>query len=187
MRGVVLLGLGGLGLVATSALATSSAFGGELTVAGEAAALGSVGLNVALFAGLFRVTTVGSIPTRHLLPGALVGGVAWTVLQVVGGYLVTHQLRGASEVYGFSATVLGLMSWIFLAARLVLYAGETNVVLARRLWPRSIVQPPLTDADRTALADIARQQERRPEESVDVSFDEPADGPAARTGADGQR
>jgi hypothetical protein len=27
-----------------------------------------------------------------------------------------------------------------------------NVVAARRLWPRSIVQPPLTQADRAVLA-----------------------------------
>jgi uncharacterized BrkB/YihY/UPF0761 family membrane protein len=65
------------------------------------------------------------------------------------------------------------MSWIFLGTRIVLYAAEVNVVLARRLWPRSLVQPPLTDADERALAAIARQQERRPEETVEVGFDRP--------------
>ena len=74
-------------------------------------------------------------------------------------------------MYGFFATVLGLMSWIFLGARVALYAAELNVVLARRLWPRSLLQPPLTPADERALGDIARQEERRPEESVDVSFE----------------
>jgi hypothetical protein len=52
-----------------------------------------------------------------------------------------------------------------------LYAAEANVVVTRRLWPRSIVQPPLTDADRRVLSDIAQQEERRPEESVDVGFE----------------
>jgi hypothetical protein len=32
------------------------------------------------------------------------------------------------------------------------YAAEVNVVLARRLWPRAFVQPPLTEADRASLA-----------------------------------
>jgi hypothetical protein len=35
------------------------------------------------------------------------------------------------------------------------------------------VQPPLTPADKRALTDIARQEDRRPEESVDVTFDPP--------------
>jgi hypothetical protein len=41
--------------------------------------------------------------------------------------------------------VLGLLSWIFLGTRVAFYAAETNVVLARRLWPRSLVQPPPVD------------------------------------------
>jgi hypothetical protein len=35
------------------------------------------------------------------------------------------------------------------------------MVLARRLWPRSIVRPPLTDADRTVLPGQALQSQRR--------------------------
>ena len=140
------------------------------------AAVVSALLNALLFVALFRMTTVGEVPLRALVPGAVLGGVVWTGFQALGGYLVGHQLRNASEVYGFFATVLGLMSWIFLGARVVLYAAEANVVFARRLWPRSLVQPPLTEADEQALAALAHQQERRPEESVDVRFDRGADG-----------
>jgi YihY family inner membrane protein len=185
VRGVVVLGLGGVGLVATSVLASVSTFTGELTVSRVAAGAASAALNVALFVAAFRITTVRTIPTRQLLAGAVIGGVGWTLLQAVGGYLVGHQLRNASEVYGFFATVLGLLSWIFLGTRVALYAAEANVVLARRLWPRSLVQPPLTPADKEALSDIVRQEERRPEESVDVSFDDVVDEPAASSEAPG--
>ena len=95
------------------------------------------------------------MPTRTLLPGAVLGGIAWSVLQVAGAYLVAHQLRHASQVDGYFAAVLGLHSWIFLGAQLTLYAAEVNVVWARRLWPRSILQPPLTDADKRAFDDNA--------------------------------
>ena len=183
-RGVIVLGIGGLGLVATSALASVSTFTGELTPARLAAGASAAVLNVLLFVAAFRITTVRTIATRQLLAGAALGGVAWTLLQALGGYLVSHQLRNASEVYGFFATVLGLLSWIFLGARVTLYAAEANVVLARRLWPRSLVQPPLTRADKRALADIARQEERRPEESVDVSFEAPEE-PAVHAEAQG--
>jgi hypothetical protein len=81
-----------------------------------------------------------------------------------------------------------LIFWLYLGAQLSLYAAELNVVLARRLYPRSIVQPPLTEPDREALRELAQKEERRPEERVRVDFvDEDGDrrsrrGPA-REGA----
>jgi uncharacterized BrkB/YihY/UPF0761 family membrane protein len=91
-------------------------------------------------------------------------------MQAIGGYLVAHQLRQTSEVYGFFAIVLGLLLFLSIGAQLTIYAAEVNVVRARRLWPRSIVQPPLTESDRAALREIAQREERRPEERVDVRF-----------------
>jgi Virulence factor BrkB len=64
-------------------------------------------------------------------------------VQAVGGYLAGHNLKHTQAVYGFFAIVLGLMSWLYLSAQVTLYAAEVNVVRARRLWPRSILQPPL--------------------------------------------
>jgi YihY family inner membrane protein len=181
LRGVAVLGVGGIGLLATSALASVSTFGGGFSGERLLAMVASAVLNGLLLIALFRMTTVGSIPLRQLVPGALLGGVAWSCLQALGGYLVGHQLRDASQVYGFFATVLGLASWIFLATRVLLYAAEVNVVVARRLWPRSLVQPPLTDADERALAAIARQEERRPEQTVEVAFDHGDGGRGRRT------
>jgi uncharacterized BrkB/YihY/UPF0761 family membrane protein len=71
----------------------------------------------------------------------LAAGVAWQALQAVGGYLVDHYLRHTSQVYGVFAIVLGLLFWLYLAARLTLYAAELNVIAARQLWPRSVLQP----------------------------------------------
>ena len=96
-------------------------------------------VNVGLFLLAFRVLTPQQIPTRQLLAGALVAGVAWQVLQAVGGFLVGHYLRHTSQVYGGFAIVLGLLFWLYLGARLTLYAAEVNVVAARRLWPRSLL------------------------------------------------
>jgi hypothetical protein len=102
----------------------------------------------------FRVLTPKSIKTRCLVPGAVTAGVAWSILQYIGMALV----------------ILGLIALFFLAAQITLYAAETNVVWERHLWPRSIVQPPLTDADLRVLTDIAMVGERRPEQSVEVSY-----------------
>jgi YihY family inner membrane protein len=172
VRSLAVLGIGGVGLLATSALASVATFSGHLSPGRVGAALASVVLNVVLLGAAFRLTSPRSVGFVQLVPGVVFAAVVWTGLQALGGWFLGHQLRHATEVYGFFATVLGLMSWVFLGARVVLYAAEINVVVARRLWPRSIVQPPLTDADKRTLAAIARQEERRPEQLVEVSFDD---------------
>jgi YihY family inner membrane protein len=125
--------------------------------------------NAGMYLGGFRVLTPKGVRTRSLVPGAIVGGICWTVLQVLGTYLVHHFLHSDS-VYGVFATVLGLMAWIYLAVQITLYSAEINVVLTRRLWPRAIVQPPLTEADRASMALQALQNQRRPEQDVKVTF-----------------
>jgi len=72
------------------------------------------------------------------------------VLQVLGSWLVHHYLH-TDSVYGVFGIVLGLLAWIYLAVQVTVYAAEINVVLSRRLWPRSIVQPPLTEAEAVEL------------------------------------
>ena len=140
---------------------------GAATRAGprSAAIAGSLVVNGVLYVLAFRVLTPKQIGPRGLLPGALAGAAMWTVLQNVGTALVEHQLRNASQVYGTFAAVLGLIAWIYLGANLTMYAAEANVVWARRLWPRSLVPPPLTAADEEVLAAIVKQGQRRPEQT----------------------
>jgi hypothetical protein len=106
---------------------------------------------------------------RRFTSTAFVFGVVKKFGDDNGGALVSNF---GDSVYGVFATVLGLMAWIYLAARVTVYAAEINVVLTRRLWPRAIVQPPLTEADRTSMALQALQNQRRPEQHVEVSFDD---------------
>jgi membrane protein len=131
-------------------------------------------LNLALFMLAFRILTTEDLSWADVRPGAIVAAVAWTILQAVGGYYVSHQLQGASETYGTFATVIGLLAWIYLGAQVTLLAAEINVVKKRRLWPRAIVQPPLTEADERALTHYAKQEERRPEEDVNVRIEDKA-------------
>jgi YihY family inner membrane protein len=126
--------------------------------------------NIGLYWLAFRVLTPTAVNSHDLLPGAVLGGTGWTALQAVGVYLVGHNLRHAGQVYGTFAVVLGTLTWIYIGSQLSLYAAEANVVLTNRLWPRSIVQPPLTDADKEVLDRIAAVGERRPEQRVESSF-----------------
>ncbi len=136
----------------------------------------SVLVNLVLYLLAFRILTPKQVATRHLYLGAAAGGIAWTLLQLLGGYLVSHELRNTSQVYGFFAVVLGLLSWIYLGARILIYSAEINVVASRRLWPRSIAGPPWTPADREVLSALSKQQDRLRDEHITVGFDDNEDG-----------
>ncbi|MEP7033838.1 MAG: YihY/virulence factor BrkB family protein, partial [Actinomycetota bacterium] len=88
----------------------------------------SLVLNFVLFMLAFRILTTEDLSWADVRPGAIIGAVAWTVLQALGGYYVAHQLKGASDTYGTFATVIGLLAWIYLGAQVTLYAAEVNVV-----------------------------------------------------------
>jgi YihY family inner membrane protein len=170
-RAAEFIGLLGIGVVVTTLLAGLNAYGRNAAIFVVLTEVAAAAVNAGMYAAAFRVLTPKGVPTRKLLPGAVVGGIAWTVLQVLGTYLVQHFVHSGSA-YSIFATVLGLVAWINLVAQVTVYAAEVNVVLARRLWPRSIVQPPLTEADRASMALQALQNQRRAEQRVEVSFDD---------------
>lgn len=170
-RSIAFLAVLGVGLILTTGLATGvpSAHGAFVLTLG--AGVVSAALNFGEYLFTFRVLTPHAVPLRQLIPGAALGGTAWTVLQELGGLVVGHYLRHDSAVYGMFGIVLGLLAWLYIIVQVTVYAAELNVVLARRLWPRAIVQPPLTQADRRSMASQAEQNQRRPEQHVEVHFD----------------
>jgi YihY family inner membrane protein len=170
-RSLTFLGLLGVGVIVTTLLAGLNTYGHNSAwlVVGADVLAGAA--NVAMYIAAFRILTPKSVPTRSLLPGAAVGGILYTMLQILGTFLVHHYAHSDSA-YGIFATVLGLIAWIYLAVQITVYAAEINTVLAHRLWPRSIVQPPLTEADQASLALQALQNRRRPDQHVHVTFDD---------------
>jgi hypothetical protein len=66
------------------------------------------------------------------------------------------------------------MVWLHLGAQLTVYAAEINVVVARKLWPRSLFGDPDQPADQKTLRALAKVEERSPVEQVDVQFEPPA-------------
>lgn len=166
-----LLGAGALGTTILSALGTFGASYGILWKLG-AIALSTL-LDIGFFWIAFRLLTAADVAWSCHRGGAIAAGIAWQVLQAVGGYYVGHQLKHASNIYGTFATVIVLLSFIYLTAHITLLAAEANVVATRRLWPRSfsiIFQQPPTDADRRALIQRGRVEERRGDERIDVQI-----------------
>lgn len=184
LRQVSLILAVGLGLLATTLLsglagASASFLGGTAAQIGTVAV--SLLLNVGVFWLGFRLAVQPEIKARTMLPSAVLSAIVWQILQLLGTYLVSHQVSQSSSVYGVFAVVIGLLAWLFLQAQFTLYAVEANVVGVLRLWPRSLAPPPLTAEDRRAYTMYAQIQERRPEQEVESRIKEEPDG----TGKDG--
>ncbi|MDQ4148635.1 MAG: YihY/virulence factor BrkB family protein [Actinomycetota bacterium] len=168
---LLVLGGGAIGATLVSGIAAGGSGGVWSIPLRFAGFIGSLALNFGLFMVAFRVLTVAPISWRDVWKGALFAAVAWALLQHLGSFYVSRQLRNAGQVYGFFAIVIGLLSWLYVGAQLTLLAAETNVVLARRLWPRSLSkQGDVTHAETRALSGLAEQEQRHPRESIDVSF-----------------
>ena len=84
----------------------------------------------------------------------------WQVLQIAGGLIVAHQLRNSSSLYGVFGVVLGLLAWLYLQARLTVYAVEADVVRIRHLWPRSLFPPPLNEQDKQVYRSYEQIEQR---------------------------
>ena len=182
LRGIGLLVLLGILFIISTVVtgAVSSTFGGIGSKIGGYVV--SLLVNGLLFFAAFRLMTE-HVSARDLLPGSVVGGVLWTILQTVGGVYL-HHIKTTN--YGIFAVVIPLLIWLHLGGQVFMYSAEVNVVVSRGLWPRSILGPPKSAADQEALTALAKVEERSDEQHVDVEFTEPpAPGNDDGSGADG--
>ena len=171
------------------AITTLTIVGAESEVFG-AAANWAIGwliriANIVLVGLLLTVVFRIAAARRHhfgwAAPGAFTVAVLWLGLQEIGQIYATQVLattRGMDAAFGL---VLGLIGIIYVAAFMGVIGIEVNVVLARRLWPRSlrtlfVDRPDLTDADRRAYASYAQAQRHKTSEEVQVAFKDPDTG-----------
>ncbi|WP_156689887.1 YihY/virulence factor BrkB family protein [Mycobacterium sp. Marseille-P9652] len=179
LRTFALLLLLGLIVVVTGAASTAAGVAASLGFGGLPARIASIVVGTALgfvfFLVLFRVAVSGKVPTRAMMPGAAISALGWQILLTAAGMVIAHQLRHAQAVAGLFGVVLGLLAWLALQVTVIVYAIEADVVRTRHLWPRSIVQPALTEADKAYYADALRAEAQRPEQRVEIGFRETAD------------
>ncbi|TMK82519.1 MAG: YihY/virulence factor BrkB family protein [Actinobacteria bacterium] len=177
LRSLIMLVAFGLWLAATSLLSGLAAAGSTSDVVRALVIAALLVLNLGLYLCAFRILPKRRLSWRDVLPGAVAGALFWTGLHLLGGYYVAHQIRGASQVYGTFAVVIGLLSWLYLGAQGSLLAAELNVVLRERLWPRSLLPPPPARGDEQAVRSAAERESRRPENIVDVRLEDHPSSP----------
>jgi YihY family inner membrane protein len=174
IRGLVVAAVLGLAILVSATLgilATAVAHGH----AAPLLFIGSAAVSFGVFLAAFIVLTAEPLGWHDVWLGALLATVFWMTLQLIGGWYVGRALSRASVIYGTIAFVIALLSWLFIGVQTTLLAAEINVVRNYKLWPRSMVQPPLTDADKRTFDRLARMEVRRPEFGVHVVFHDQAD------------
>lgn len=167
-RGLAWYVLFGLGVLVSTFVASLGSLlhwsGGPLL-----STLAALVVDIGLFVASFKLLGPKEVTWRQVLPGGAAAGAVWSVLTGVGVGL-SHHLAHASPLYGSFSTVLGLLAFLYLGARVSMYAIEANVVRAQRLWPRALGSSNLEPADRLQLERLARREERVADQRVRVDF-----------------
>ena len=142
IRSISVLATVGLGLVLTtllSGLVASSASGVNLGAAGRVGGyVLSAALDVGIFLAAFRILTDRDVTTRDVLPGALLSGIAFFVLQELSTLIISRYLKNAQSTYGHFATVITILWWFYLQSMITLLGAQLNVVLKEHSYPRSL-------------------------------------------------
>jgi YihY family inner membrane protein len=144
IKSLSLIIIGGLGFILASLAA------GFTSAAGHGLAFHALTLLVNLFilfwlfSFLINTALPRHVTMKEIRLGAAVSAVGLVILQSLGGYIVTRELKGLDALYSYFAIALGLLFWIYLQAQILYYSVEIAVVNSRQLWPRSLreVSPP---------------------------------------------
>ena len=100
----------------------------------------SISVLFCVFWALFKWGLAGpkNYKEQALVRSAIVAAIGIQFLQIVGGYVVTRQLKHLNLFYGSFGITLALLFWIYLQAQVVIYAAEVGSVYDKRKWPRDL-------------------------------------------------
>lgn len=110
---------------------------------------------------------------RDFLYGSITAALGLQAIQLIAGFLITHELRHFNSLYGSIGLVFVVLFWIYLQARILLYSIEIDSIRLNGLWPRSLTSFRLTDGDKRALKLYAKREAylQPPNEEVKVNLD----------------
>jgi YihY family inner membrane protein len=173
-RGLFALGVIAFGLVVSTVMSsyvTGITTGSSLGMVSRVAAyLIAVALDVVLYAVAFRLLTAREVATRNVLPGALLSGLVFWLLQQLSSLIIFRYLQNAQKIYGNFATVITMLSWFYLQSVVTLVGAQLNVVLTERLHPRRLLTAPVTEADHRAYDAYAKERTYHHDQQVHTEF-----------------
>ena len=193
VRGLGLLSTVGLAVLAITALNVLSAAGYFGPESGLVVFVVGTIFYVGVFVVAFRLATARPVSIQEVLPGAVIAGLIWQLLQTFGSVYVKYVVSNATVTNGVFAVVLGLLAFLYVTSVSIVMCIEINVVRVDRLFPRALLAPftddvELTEGDKLTYTGQAEAQRSKPFEDIDVTFVDPPRGqsesgsePAAET------
>jgi YihY family inner membrane protein len=137
-KSFALLIIGGLGfLVASISAGLAAAAGHGIMFRGLSIAVNLLIL-FWLFTFLINFSLPRHVPLSETRTGAAFAAIGLVILQLLGGYILAHELKSLDALYSYFAISLGLLFWIYLQAQMLFYAVEISIVSSHKLWPRSL-------------------------------------------------
>jgi uncharacterized BrkB/YihY/UPF0761 family membrane protein len=125
LLGLLFVGAAQVGSVAITAVVNAAG----LPVVGRLAA--TVAINIAVLAAMYRFLTAAEPTWNDVWPGAVIAGIAFSVLQYFGSAIANRIQDGAADTYASFAVVLGLVTWLSFLAIASLMSAEFNAALVR--------------------------------------------------------
>jgi uncharacterized BrkB/YihY/UPF0761 family membrane protein len=150
-----LIVVGGTGFILTSIIAGYASSTGR----GVGFKVLSILINVILLFTLYIYLMNHCLPKRVTIKkiwlGAIIAAIGLVILQLVGGLILSRELKKLDVLYSYFAVALGLLFWLYLQCQVLYYAVEIAVVKNKKLWPRSLNSSSPTIADKL-IADTSR-------------------------------
>ncbi|WP_415974437.1 YihY/virulence factor BrkB family protein [Rhodococcus sp. 077-4] len=178
VRGLGLLSTVGLAVLAVTALNVLSAAGYFGPESGLVVFVVGTLFYIGVFVVAFRLATARPLSIGEVLPGAVVAGLIWQLLQTFGSVYVKYVVSSATVTNGVFAVVLGLLAFLYVTSVSIVLCIEINVVRVDRLFPRALLAPftddvELTEGDELTYTGQAEAQRSKPFEEIVVTFDDP--------------
>ena len=136
-----------------------------------------------IFLLLMKMTTARGQGWGRLAPGALLVTVVWQLFMAAGSTFTKIFGARSSDIYGTYGSILTILVACYIMAIAFVVGCEVNVVLHRRLYPRSLMTQftddvDLTLADQQAYTLQSTMQRFKNYQAIDVVFDKNNDGVA---------
>jgi membrane protein len=119
-------------IIGTSTIATLASVARFPVLGRIGLVLGVAAINAVVVALGYRWLCSRRASWREVMPGSIVAGLLFAVLQLFGTTIIGRSIANASPVYGTFATVIALVFWLSLHAQIAILGAEMNRVLVTR-------------------------------------------------------
>ncbi len=117
----------GMGVLLSAAFSTAAIVGLLPNVLASLGIIIGVAANTLAFVWTSWILPNRRVAVRRIVPAAIVGGVGFEVLKILGALVVPRLVQHSSELYGTLGVVFGVLAWLLMLGRLLVYVAVIEV------------------------------------------------------------